>query len=52
VLTAPTVFEHDDTEGLVSIVDEDPPPEDARDLKLAQELCPARAIRIEPNTAV
>jgi ferredoxin len=46
VLTAPDVFEHDDDEGLVTVLDAHPPGELAEDLRQAGELCPARAIVI------
>ncbi|QFZ19221.1 ferredoxin [Saccharothrix syringae] len=46
VLTAPDVFEHDDDEGLVSVLDATPPAEHHEDVRLAQELCPANAIAL------
>ncbi|MEV8441646.1 ferredoxin [Actinosynnema sp. NPDC051121] len=50
VLTAPEVFEHDDEEGLVSVLDPHPPAEDHDDVRLAGELCPANALQLTWTT--
>jgi ferredoxin len=50
VLTAPDVFEHDDEEGLVSVLDPDPPTEFHEEVRLAGELCPANAVHLTPTT--
>ena len=44
VLTLPAVFDQDDDEGLVVVLDPDPPPEAAGLLARAVQLCPAGAI--------
>ncbi|AEH09368.1 MULTISPECIES: ferredoxin [Protofrankia] len=46
VLTAPEVFEHDDEEGLVSLLDPEPGVELSAKVWEAQQLCPARAIEL------
>lgn len=43
VLAAPEVFDQDD-DGLVVVLQEDPPPELAGDVRTAAKLCPARVI--------
>jgi ferredoxin len=50
VLTAPEVFEHDDEEGLVSVLDPTPPTEHHVDVRLAGELCPANAVHLTETT--
>ena len=46
VLTAPEVFEHDDEEGLVLVLDAHPAEGHGEAVRLAQQLCPARAITV------
>ncbi|SDU59388.1 ferredoxin [Jiangella alkaliphila] len=46
VMAAPDVFDQDD-DGLVVVLDDDPAPERADDVRLAARLCPARAIQVE-----
>ncbi|MGW4892451.1 ferredoxin [Kitasatospora sp. NPDC004240] len=46
VLTAPDVFEHDD-DGLVTLLTPEPEPGQEADVRLAQQLCPARALVLE-----
>jgi ferredoxin len=45
VLTVPEVFDHGD-DGLVEVLEEDPPADLEADLRLAGRLCPAGALRI------
>lgn len=47
VLTAPDVFEHDD-DGLVTLLEPEPPAAREQDVRLAHQLCPARALTVEP----
>jgi len=46
VLTAPKIFEHDDEEGLVTVIDGDPGAEYHDAIRLARELCPSHAIQL------
>ncbi|MFC0440036.1 ferredoxin [Kutzneria buriramensis] len=49
VLSAPTVFDHDD-EGLVVVLQDEPAAELREAVRLGQQLCPSNAIRLsEPN---
>jgi ferredoxin len=47
VLTAPEVFDQRDEDGLVVLLNPNPPPELAEDVKQAAALCPALAITVE-----
>ncbi|WP_053207409.1 ferredoxin [Jiangella muralis] len=46
VMAAPDVFDQDD-DGLVVVLDGDPAPGLADDIRLAARLCPARAIVVD-----
>ncbi|MCX5208615.1 ferredoxin [Kitasatospora sp. NBC_00240] len=46
VLTAPDVFEHDD-DGLVHVLEQEPDARLEGDVRLAQQLCPARALALD-----
>ncbi|MGA5703207.1 ferredoxin [Peterkaempfera bronchialis] len=46
VLTAPEVFEHDD-DGLVHVLEQEPDARLEKDLRLAQQLCPAHALALD-----
>jgi ferredoxin len=48
VLTAPDVFDQGE-DGLVELLDENPPSELDKDILLARRLCPARAITVEES---
>lgn len=49
VLTLPQVFDQDDEEGLVVVLDPAPPPEVAGLLARAVQLCPSGAISTVPG---
>ena len=49
VRVAPDVFDQDEKEGLVVLVDATPPEDIAEYVKKAAVLCPAQAIRIDPD---
>ena len=49
VLTLPAVFDQDDDEGLVVVLDPRPPAETAHLLERAVQLCPAGAISADPG---
>jgi ferredoxin len=46
VMAAPGVFDQDD-DGLAVLLDDDPPADQADDVRLAARLCPARAITVD-----
>jgi ferredoxin len=46
VLTLPAVFDQDDDEGLVVILDPEPPADDAELVARAVQLCPSGAISV------
>ena len=46
VLTAPTVFDQDEDEGLVVVLDSDLEPQDADDVREAVAHCPSGALRL------
>ena len=46
VLTLPKVFDQDQQEGLVTLLEPEPPDEDAQLVGRAVRLCPSGAIRI------
>lgn len=46
VMAAPDVFDQDD-DGLVVVLDDEPSPGQADDVRLAVRLCPARAIGLD-----
>lgn len=46
VLTAPEVFEHDEEEGLVTVLNATPSADLRDKVSQAHELCPARAIEL------
>ncbi|WP_104821421.1 ferredoxin [Kitasatospora sp. MMS16-BH015] len=46
VLTAPTVFDQSDEDGLVEVLQPTPPAYLAPDVRLAATLCPGRAITV------
>ncbi|AEH09378.1 MULTISPECIES: ferredoxin [Protofrankia] len=48
VLTAPEVFEHDDDEGLVIILEATPAAHHRDNVELASRLCPTGVISVEP----
>ncbi|GAA3912977.1 hypothetical protein GCM10022244_23710 [Streptomyces gulbargensis] len=50
-LTAPTVFDQDDDEGLVLLLAPHPTPEQSPAARLAAGLCPASAITFTPPGA-
>ena len=45
-LSAPAVFDQDDHTGMVVILEEHPSADELTNVRLAEELCPVRAIRI------
>ncbi|GLZ12956.1 ferredoxin [Actinomadura sp. NBRC 104425] len=47
VMTAEGVFDQSEEDGIVELLDPEPPAEAAADVRLAASLCPAMAIRIE-----
>jgi ferredoxin len=47
VLAAAGVFDQRDEDGIVVLVDPDPPADRADDVRRAAALCPARAITVE-----
>jgi ferredoxin len=47
-LRLPEVFDQDEREGTVVVLDATPPPELARELAAAAHACPSGAIRVEP----
>lgn len=47
VMTSPEVFDQDDEEGLVVLVEETPPQEAAGAVRQAAAMCPASAIAVE-----
>lgn len=47
VRNAPAVFDQDETQGLVVLVEAHPAPDDVARVRKAALLCPAQAIRIE-----
>ena len=47
VAAAMDVFDQRDEDGIVVLLDENPPPELAEDVRNAAAVCPALAIRIE-----
>ncbi|MEV5598525.1 ferredoxin [Streptomyces sp. NPDC052496] len=47
-LTAPGVFDQDDEEGLVTLLDPAPAPERRAAARMAAGLCPAGAITLDP----
>ena len=49
VRVAPDVFDQDEKEGLVVLVDTNPPDDIAAYVRKAALLCPAQAIRIDPD---
>ena len=49
VRVAPDVFDQDEKEGLVTLVDANPSPDIAEYVKKAALLCPAQAIRVDDN---
>ncbi|MFI7545427.1 ferredoxin [Actinoplanes sp. NPDC049599] len=49
VLTLPAVFDQDEDEGLVVLLDADPPAESAELVARAVERCPAGAISTTPR---
>jgi len=49
VVTLPAVFDQDDDEGLVVVLDPRPPAEAAGLLERAVQLCPAGAISTDPG---
>ncbi len=48
VLAAPSVFTQDEQDGLVVVLDPRPPLEKHTDVEVAVEMCPAKAIYVEP----
>ena len=46
VVTAAAVFDQREEDGLVVLLQEDPPAELAADVRLAMSLCPSRAITV------
>ena len=46
VLTAPTVFDQDEDEGLVVVLDSDVEPRDVDDVREAVAHCPSGALRL------
>jgi ferredoxin len=46
-MIAPTVFRQDETEGLVELLEPEPPAEVAEAVRTARAVCPAQAIRID-----
>ena len=49
VLAAGAVFDQRDDDGIVFLLDENPPPERHDDVRRAAALCPARAISLRYN---
>ncbi|MFT4247623.1 MAG: ferredoxin [Pseudomonas sp.] len=47
VFYAPNVFDQREEDGIVVFVNENPPPEEAENVRQAAAVCPALAIRIE-----
>lgn len=47
VVYAPNVFDQREEDGIVYLVTENPPPEEAANIRQAAAVCPALAIRIE-----
>lgn len=47
VMAAPTVFAQNDDDGLVTVLDENPPEETHEAVREASRLCPAMAIHVE-----
>ena len=47
VLSAADVFDQREEDGIVVLLDSDPPPARAGDVRRAAALCPARAIAVE-----
>ena len=47
VLLAPEVFDQRDEDGIVVLLNPDPPADRAEDVRRAAALCPARAILVE-----
>ena len=50
VRVAPDVFDQDEKDGLVVLVDANPSDDIAEYVKKAALLCPAQAIRVDPET--
>ena len=48
VLSAPEVFDQDDDEGLVAVLDAQPAGDHRDAVETARELCPAKAINVQP----
>jgi ferredoxin len=46
VMTVPRVFDQREEDGVVMLLDTDPPAELAADVRTAESLCPARAITV------
>jgi ferredoxin len=46
VLNAPEVFDQRDEDGIVELLDDDPPPEQHAATRLAARLCPAEVIAL------
>ena len=49
VMTAPAVFDQDDTLGLVVLLDPSPPAEQQAAVRQAAQICPAGAIEIDDS---
>ncbi|HET6259336.1 MAG TPA: ferredoxin [Pseudonocardia sp.] len=47
VLAAPDIFDQRDEDGIVVLLDPDPPVDRADDVRLAAAVCPALAITVE-----
>ncbi len=47
VVAADAVFDQRDEDGIVTLLDENPPDELNDDVRIAAQMCPASAIRIE-----
>jgi ferredoxin len=47
VLTAPDVFDQRDEDGIVVLLNDNPPADRADDVRQAAAVCPALAIRVE-----
>jgi len=47
VLAAPTVFDQREEDGIVVLLDENPPDDRLEEVKQAIRLCPALAIKVE-----
>ncbi|WP_405782436.1 ferredoxin [Streptomyces sp. NBC_00859] len=48
VLAAPEVFDQRDDDGVVILLDADPPAEEHENVRRAAEVCPAAAIEVRP----